>query len=321
LQSWISAGANSVLGLRERFQLGFFTNPIEPEELLYYEAGYTQPIGNDGFHVSLNLSTSDIDAGSELEATDTESGSSRAQLFAWYPIIRSSKENLWVTGSLNYQDFRETSFDRTTIADRTRVARLRFNYWLSHHKGSTNISVEASQGLNVLDATEEGSANLSRADGRSDFTKVTAFVTRQQGLWGNFGLQASVGGQWSAQPLLSSEEFALGGTGFGRAYDFSEVTGDLGAAASIELRYGRNLGKPWLDAFQVYGFYDIGSVWNDVAGTGKTRDSISSAGVGTRLTVTPKFRIDLEAAKPLTRFVDTRDSTSMRYFFNVTANF
>jgi hypothetical protein len=37
--------------------------------------------------------------------------------------------------------------------------------------------------------------------------------------------------------------------------------------------------------------------------------------------VTPKFRVNLEAAKPLTRFVDTRDSTSMRYFVNVTANF
>lgn len=321
LQSWLSAGLNSAFGFRERFQLGFFTIPHQPDELRYYEGTYTQPFGSDGFHVSLLASASELDAGSELEATDVESTSSRMQLRAWYPLIRSSKQNLWMTGTLHYQDFRETSFERTTIADRLRVARLRFNYWLAHHKGSTSISLEASQGLNVLDATEKGSSNLSRFDGRSDFTKAEAYITRLQGLGGNFGLQLSVGGQWSAHPLLSSEEFALGGTRFGRAYDFSEVTGDLGVAASAELRYGKSLGMTWLNAYQLYGFYDNGSVWNDISGVGSFRDSISSAGAGFRLTITPNFRVNFEAAKPLTRFVDTRDSTSMRYFFNVTASF
>lgn len=321
LQSWVSAGVNSVFGLRERFEVGFFTIPHQPQELLYYEATYTQPLGNDGLHLSLNASTSTLDAGSELRATEIESTSSGLILRGWYPIIRSAKQNLWVTGTLQYKNFRETSFDVTTIADRLRVARVRFNYWQSHHKGSTSISFEGSQGLNVLNATEDGSSNLSRNDGRSDFTKLNANITRQQGLFGNFGLQASISGQWSAQPLLSSEEFALGGTNYGRAYDFSEVTGDDGVAASLEFRYGKNVGMEWLNAFQLYSFYDIGSVWNKVSGEGKFRDSISSAGVGSRITITPNFRINLEVAKPLTRAVNTRDSTSTRYFFNVSASF
>ena len=322
LQSWLSAGLNSGLGLRERFQVGFFTVPTEPEELLYFEGQYTQPIGSDGFHASLLASASVLDSGSELEATDIESGSSRVQLRAWYPIIRSSKQNLWLNGVLHYQDFRETSFDRTVTADRLRVARLRMNYWLSHHKGSTSVSLEASQGFNVLDATERGEEpNLSRFDGRSDFTKATAYVSRTQGIGSNFGLQVSANGQWSAQPLLSSEEFAVGGTSFGRGYDFSEITGDMGVAGAVEFRYGKNVGEKWLSAFQLYTFYDIGAVWNEFNGTGKVRNSISSTGVGTRITVTPNLKIDLEAAKPLTRFVDTRDNTKMRYFFNISASF
>jgi len=321
LQGWVSAGLNSGLGLRERIQLGFFTVPTQPEELLYFEASYAQPIGSDGFHVSVLASTSDLDSGSELDATEIESGASRLQLRAWYPIIRSSKQNLWLSGTLQYGDFRETSFDQTITADRLRVARVRLNYWLSHHKGSSSISFEGSQGFNVLDATERDEANLSRFDGRSDFTKATLYLSRTQGIGSNFGLQANMNAQWSAQPLLSAEEFALGGTGFGRGYDFSEVTGDTGVAASVEFRYGKSVGKPWLNAFQVYTFYDIGSAWNSISGVGSLRDSISSTGFGTRLTVTPKIRVNLEAAKPLTRFVDTRDSTSMRYFFNVTANF
>lgn len=321
LQGWTSVGFNSVFGLAERIQFGFFTTPNQPEELLYFEGSYTQPIGSDGIHVSAVASVSDLDSGSELDATEVESGATRVQLSAWYPIVRRSKRSLWLTGMLHYQDFRETSFDRTITADRLRVARLRLNYWQSHHNGSTNVSLEASQGLNVLDATEQNSTNLSRADGRSDFTKANLFVGRTQGLTDNIGLQFNASAQWSAQPLLSSEEFALGGTGFGRAYDFSEVTGDLGAAASVELRYGKNLGKPWLNAYQVYAFYDIGSVWNTVSGVGEFRESISSTGAGARLTLNSTFRLALEAAKPLTRFVNTRDSTAMRYFFNLTASF
>ena len=69
----------------------------------------------------------------------------------------------------------------------------------------------------MLNATELGEEeNLSRNDGRSDFTKATLWLSRIQGIGSNFGLQASLFGQWSAQPLLSSEEFAVGGTSFGR---------------------------------------------------------------------------------------------------------
>ncbi len=267
------------------------------------------------------VSQSDIDAGSEQDILGIESATSRVVLRAWYPIIRSSEQNLWLNGILQYQDFRETAFDQTTTADRLRVFRANLGYWQAHQNGTTNLFFEVSQGLNTLGATEEGSANLSRADGRSDFTKLNANITRLQGIGGNFGLQAQLGGQWSAQPLLSSEEFGLGGTQYGRAYDFFEVSGDNALAGSLELRYGEDLDMKWLKAFQVYTFYDLGSVWNDVSGVGNFRDSVSSAGGGARLTLSPNLRAHLEIATPLTRRVDTRDSTGTRAFFNITASF
>jgi hemolysin activation/secretion protein len=120
---------------------------------------------------------------------------------------------------------------------------------------------------------------------------------------------------------LSSEEFGLGGTQYGRASDFFEVSGDNALTGSLELRYGEELDMKWLKAFQLYTFYDLGSVWNEVSGAGVFRESVSSAGGGAKLTLSPNIRVHFEMAKPLTRPVDTRDSKGPRAFFNITASF
>ena len=56
---------------------------------------------------------------------------------------------------------------------------------------------------------------------------------------------AALSGQWASGPLYSSEEFGYGGKNFGRAYDQSELTGDHGVAASVEVDYaGWSAGRP-----------------------------------------------------------------------------
>ncbi|MHA1601082.1 MAG: ShlB/FhaC/HecB family hemolysin secretion/activation protein, partial [Alphaproteobacteria bacterium] len=126
--------------------------------------------------------------------------------------------------------------------------------------------------------------------------------------------------QFSPDSLLSAEEFALGGSEFGRAYDFSELTGDDGLAASIELRYGKTVNADLLKAFQFYGFYDFGAVWNDDA-PGNGRDTLASAGGGVRLTLPRSVFTTLEVAKPLTRAVSTTSDQDWRIFFSLSISF
>ena len=40
-------------------------------------------------------------------------------------------------------------------------------------------------------------------------------------------------GQLTNDRLVSSEKFSIGGSQFGRGYDFSEITGETGVASSI----------------------------------------------------------------------------------------
>ena len=322
LQSWLSAGLNSPLGLRERLQLGAFTIPNQPRELIYLEGTYEQPIDNEGTVVSLQASRSWVDAGDTLAREDTESRSSRLSLRLWHPVIRSRDQNLWLTGTLDYRDIEEQRFSSTTIDDRLRVLRGRLNFMQSDNlDGTTFASVEVSQGLPILNASEKGDSELSRFDGAGRFTKIYATITRQQALGESFGLQIDVAGQAASRPLLSSEEFAIGGSQFGRAYDIAELTGEHGIAASVELRYGRDVDWEFLQGFQLYGFYDWAAVWNDVERGAATRDSLSSAGGGLRLSILPELSASLEVGVPLTREVFTRENNDPRIFFSVSASF
>jgi hemolysin activation/secretion protein len=322
LQGWASAGVNSVLGLRERMQFGFFSVPNNPAELKYYELTYAQPIDAEGTTMSLKASLAEIAPGGSISLSDVQSTAERIALTIWHPLIRARDENLWLTGAFEFRNFKETTLGQTSIDDNLRTTKLRASYWRADDfNGSTNIVVEATVGLDILGATDAGDSNLSRSDGRGDFFKLAGEITRQQGISEKFGLQLAFAWQWSPDSLLSSEEFAIGGSRFGRGYDFFEITGESGFAFSLEPWFGENLRNKWLTDYQIYAFFDFGAVWNDVAGGNSTRDSISSAGSGVRVGLIDNLKATLEIAKPLTRTVFTAPDDNLRFFFSLTKSF
>ncbi len=322
LQGWLGASVNSLLGFGERIGATFITVPSEPEELLYGAVSSDIPIGAYGTSLSLFGAYSTIDAGSSSEPLDSESRSYQFIGRLSHPLIRSKEQNLWINGSVDFRNFREKQFGSTVISDRLRTLRLGASYQLQDQfKGQTRVSVGVSQGLDILDASDNGSTKRSRSNGRNDFTKVAGDLVRRQTVTDLVAVQAAVAGQWAAVPLLSYEEFAVGGEQFGRAYDFSEISGEHGVAGSVEVQVGRKSTWRWLDEYQLYGFYDIGAVWNMVSGNSDVRSSLSSAGAGLRVKVFDTLQANFEAAKPLDRDVNTEDDNDWRFFFITTVNY
>lgn len=322
LQGWLGASLNSALGFGERIRATFITVPSEPEELLYGAVSSDIPIGAYGTSLSLFGAYSTIDAGSSSEPLDSESRSYQFIGRLSHPLIRSREQNLWLNGAFDFRNFRERQFGSTVISDRLRSVRLGATYQLQDKfNGQTRINVGVSQGLDIFGASDNGAAERSRANGKNDFTKFTGDIIRRQTVTDLIAVQAAVAGQWSVDPLLSYEEFAVGGERFGRAYDFSEISGEHGVAGSVEFQVGRKSKWSWLDEYQLYGFYDIGSVWNKVSGGSDTRSSLSSAGAGVRVKVLDSLQTNFEAAKPLTRDVDTEDDKDWRFFFSTIVSY
>lgn len=322
LQAYLSGAVNSVAGFGEQLQLAFATVPDQPKELIYGRIAYEQPIGRDGVILGVNVSASAIDVGATLSSQDTDSRSLSIGVNVRYPLVLSRRQSVYLRASFVYQDVKEDRAKLSTIDDRLRVVRLQADYSvLDSWDGSNFFSFEVSQGLGILNASDPNDPFLSRADGEGVFTKFKINIIRVQKIFGPVSLRLAAQGQGALAPLFSSEEILLGGGQFGRAYDFGEVSGDDGAAGSIELSYHRDSEATILNDYEVYGFYDAGAVWNRNSVSGQRRISLASAGGGIRLGLLHGIQASIEAAKPLTRSVSSEGDHDWRVFFSLGAQF
>lgn len=316
LQTWAAASANGLLSTGDRLQIGLFTIPDAPRELVYGQVKWSQPIGGWGAVGELTLSGSKVDAGDSLAANDTESDSRRIQMSLRQPLLRTRQDSLWAVGELDLYDVNEDTFGTTNYEDRNRTARLGLEYYRSKLlNGDFYVKAVYARGLDILGASNPGNGQLSRSDGKATFDKVTLEVRRLQNLWGGFGLYAQAKGQWANQPLLTASEFSLGGSQYGRAYDYGELVGDRGAAAAVEFRYTGKKPADWIESYDLYAFYDAGFVWNEGVG----RQALTSAGLGLRSTFAKGFYADIQVAKPLNHEVSTEADKDLRILFAVGA--
>ncbi len=265
---------------------------------------YEAPVNYSGTFVGFNAGISRSRPGFTLQADDIVSDSVSFEPYVRHALMRSREMNLNLNASLDMRDIDSDISGTELFTDRIRSLRIGSDMtYTDRWGGSGGGQLRLSKGLDILDSRESGSRNLSRARGRSDFTKLDASLNRLQQITQSWQIFANFSGQFTNDPLLSTEEFGVGGQSFGRAYDPSELLGDRGIAAAVELRYGTL--PPVLGAYFVpFAFYDIGSVWNIDPGA-RNQESAASAGVGARIWHPSGVSGSLGLAMPLTKDVTT----------------
>jgi hemolysin activation/secretion protein len=125
---------------------------------------------------------------------------------------------------------------------------------------------------------------------RPDFFYVHFDASHTQDMDHGVQLYAHVSGQWAGAPLVSNEQFSLGGLTTVRGYFESEALGDYGGAIQTELRTpnfatwpdlvkGLNVGE--VEEFRLHVFFDAGwaGIHNPLAGQERT-DWLGSTGIG-----------------------------------------
>lgn len=325
LQMGGMVGANSLLGLSERIQLRSIVSG-NLEELRYYEGSYQQPVGALGTTLRGLVSYTDTNPGASLEPLDIDGESLNVTLAARHPFLRSRRENLFGNLGFRYRNSESILglFSAELYDDHVRSIYGGVNYdTIDRWDGINRIDTEISHGLDMLDGNDSGDF-LSRANGENVFTKMELQYSRLQPLSTNISAYLGLSGQYAFDPLLASEEFGIGSEPFGSAYDPAEITGDSGFAGRLELRYSDSLQDTWIDIWQVYGFYDGGKVYNrNVIAGEKSDESLTSAGVGARVSLTNNISATAEIAAPLTHKVvaEGSDGDDVRGFFSLVYGF
>jgi hemolysin activation/secretion protein len=323
-----SVSANSLLGLNELLSINMAYAPsdqgIEPE-LVYGEAIAQFPIGGYGTKLNFNFGRTATEPGSSLDEFDILGHAKFGGVSLEQPFIRTRDFNLSAKLGFDMRQTETKSNVDVTREDQLSVVRLSGHMdWVDTilNAGITNIDMELAKGVSWLGANDKGDSNMSRPAGDPQFTKVTASVTRLERLINDVALKLAFGGQMSDGPLLSAEEYGVGGFAFGRGYDPSELVGDDGFGASVEVQWSNPVPVSVIPDYSVYGFYDFGRVWNDDASTIDGRaESLASIGIGLRATLTPSTSAGFMLAKPLTRDVEAENDRDVRPFLNFNHRF
>lgn len=280
---------------------------------------YDAMVSPSGSTLGLSLSNSRSEPGLELAALQIQS-QVNSLIGTWtQPLKRSREENLRSVVQLEWRDVRTDLGSTPFNHDRLQIVRLGLSYDRADaYDGITTARAMLHQGLSGQAAGSAEGARPTRANGRSDFTKLTLDLSRLQQLGARTHAWASLTAQYSQRPLLASEELDLGGAHYGRAFDDGEISGDKGAALIIELRHypeflPRNA--------QLFGYADTGRIWAAPGGAVPTRHTLASAGAGVRLSLPRGILATLEAAKPINTDVRTQANKNARAFFSVSTPF
>ena len=151
------------------------------------------------------------------------------------------------------------------------------------------------QGIGIAGMTDVRDPFASRPDAGSPFTKLTGWLDWTRSINDQVSLRLAASGQLSDRPLLAAQEIGLGGPAFGRAYDYSELSGENGIFGLFELRQRfTNLAKG-IDWIQAYAFIDGGHVANLRGGV---TGSLISSGAGLRAQM-GRLNLGVEAAFPV----------------------
>ncbi len=296
---------------------------IPADELKYADVTHEQFLGSRGLKLSVHAATSKTRPGGNVSALDIQGDSQTLAARLSLPVWRSRPMNLTGYSGLSLLNTESVLAGVPDGKDRVRVMELGAAFDLTDRlSGKTEIESGLRKGVGFLGATPNG-VGRSRLNGERNFTSFYGLVTRMQYLPRGFSAVLAAKGQYALDALLASEEFAVGGADFGRAYDSAEITGDHGAAGSFELRYAPEMTLVGVDDWHLYGFYDGGVVWNrDRVALDPVQESVISAGGGLRLALRGGAEAQFEAATPLTRTVAAGGGKNdVRFFMKLAHHF
>ncbi len=313
---------NSAFGMYDRNTLRLAASS-DFDELLYGEYVSEFQLGTEGTRLTSRIAAAETRPGSTLSSLDLHGTSKLLEFAVLHPALRSRDENLFLRSVFRLQNSDNESLGVELFEDHVRHISAGLDYDVTDTwAGINRMGLTVTQGLEIFDSTSDGTGR-SRITGEHDFTRFNANYTRVQDIAGDVSLFASVDGQASLDPLLSSEQYGIGGESYGRAYDGGEIVGDHGLAGILELRYSGSMDdQSIVRSYQPYIFYDAGAVWLiDKAVGEQSRESLTSAGLGTRFNLVEDFSGYVELSFPITRDVGSKGNDESRIFFNVIKRF
>lgn len=330
LQATAAGSLNSFFGVNDKITAQYVTTPDHDlnNELHYFGFAYEQPVWQRGTTLEIFNNYTFTDPGHTLAQFDVHGKSTMMGARLKHPFVRTRNMSLYGRAGFDMRNVNSSNNIEPRREDTIRAARFGGRFEILDTifgAAATAFNIldgQISRGLDIWGATNDDDPNVSRPAADATFTKLEFEYQRLQRFSPQVNILMGLTGQVSDGPLYASEEFGVGGQSYGRGYDPSEILGDDGIAGKFELQWNEPYEMSLLDSYQLYGFYDIGHIWNDDAATpSQNEETAASTGFGIRATFDPATSAGMTMTFPLNRDVQTMGDEDPRFFFNLSHRF
>jgi hemolysin activation/secretion protein len=244
-----------------------------------------------------------------------------------YPLILTGKEQLNLTGGMDYTDKRD-DYDL-----QARLAGQKYTLDSQHQHVRYPALEFGINGLRAFTTTSIGGGLTLRqgidglgadaAPAQNTDLNFTLWKSNLNAAWmisEKWKLSTAWEGDWSNNDLPEPERVSFGAQHFGRGYQDSEASGDYGYGGQVELRYlHMRKESTWLATVQPYMLADTAQTWFNQPGLPHQR--LGSIATGIMVGDNRHYSVSVEAAKPVGDVPTDNNSRDWRYSLTLTWNF
>lgn len=299
---------NSPLGWGD--QLALTGSSTQHQLVRYWKAGYSLPVNTVGTRLALGASKAAYEVSGALAVLGIGGEIRTTELGISHPFIRSRKASQSINVGVRRSHLVQSALG-ATVSDHT-ISVLSAAYLINQiHDDSavTNASLGLVTNFKSVKTPTQQNAVYARME--LDINHTAPFVQ-------NWDLYLRGNLVRSRDMLPDTEKFSLGGPGSVRAFRSSEVRGDSGYLATVELR------RPFALAGRMGTLRvtaDAGEVIYKMPGFRDSRERLRSAGLGATIYPFKGVTASIDAATPVGNGYAASDGKNNRVWVNVSASF
>ncbi|MBI5277411.1 MAG: ShlB/FhaC/HecB family hemolysin secretion/activation protein [Burkholderiales bacterium] len=276
--------------------LGYTTSLHPPSKVQQLFISYQWPLGSFASRLVASASYSNTDAGRVAEVFEVAGQGSAISLRLQRDLLRSDSARQFTELGIEDKRSRNTvDFFGTNLGVGVNARPMTLGYTASARTRGTSVLASIGYTRNIPGGSRNDDAayDASRAGASAGWHLWRARVQADSAIAGGWTWSGRLDAQYTRQPLVSSEQFGLGGARSVRGFEEREASGDRGWRGSIEVRTPVIARQHHALAFVDAGGYErLNALAGEAAGA-----SLLSYGIGWRWALDASLAASLDVAR------------------------